>query len=496
MQRLLIILPNNLGDVIMALPVLGALKRHKPGVEISFFVEEGYEAALIGSCFCDRIIKFPRKSIKTDVRTSNWTRAKTTLQSLINEIKELRFDEVVNLSQHPYVSFIVSLINAHDTKGRRFLREGTHSLPDHWSQYLYAVAYGREYNSLHATDIYCRISNVRQGYHSTTINIIPKEKNSAAQWLAEQGCTGNEKTAVFQPGAAWASKRWPYDAFIALGKLLCREGYRIVITGAPSEKQIASVITEALKDNAIMAAGRLTFRETIAVLPFMKFVVCGDTALMHAAAALGVKVYAIFGPTNPVETGPYGEGHVVLAGKCPKRPCFSLVCNNHHCMRSITPETVFGCIKGKRIADGNVDVFTTDFSGGVYNIIHCQKHRSGYFDVEGAAVTRRAFEPENAPAISDNKSEHYILSEIFAGKCREMASMLELFLKDNNRDHISAFERLRAESAASGGIVSFWSALLNIRLNGIPLLDPLSGVSSSIEQCLFTANQILRALHK
>ena len=104
MHRLIVMLPNNLGDVIMTLPMLEAMKAARPDVHISFFVEEGYEGGLLENRFCDRILLFPRKSIKATVNTSQWREGVASLRSIIEEIKSEGCDAVVNLSHSKRVS--------------------------------------------------------------------------------------------------------------------------------------------------------------------------------------------------------------------------------------------------------------------------------------------------------------------------------------------------------------------------------------------------------
>ncbi|MBN1756704.1 MAG: glycosyltransferase family 9 protein [Chitinispirillaceae bacterium] len=495
MHRLIVMLPNNLGDVIMALPVLEAIKAARPHARISFFVEEGYEGGLLGNRCCDRILKFPRKSIKASATAPQWYEGVASLRSIVDEIKSDGCDAVINLAQHPYVSYLATLLDASRTFGQRLLREGNHALPDVWSQYLYAVPFARRYNALHATDVYCRIAGVTSGHGGTAVTITPDEKTRAANWLADHGCPPDERMAVVQPGAAWSSKRWPSGAFIALGKRLARDGYHIVVTGAASERPVASAIADALGERRLLAAGELSFRETMALLPYGRFVVCGDTAVMHAAAALGVKVYALFGPTSPVETGPYGNGHVVVAGRCPKRPCFAAECTTRQCMQSISPDTIYGCIRGETVVGRECDIFTTGFSGGTFRTEPLGGPPHPYYDKAGAALTRKAFELEYAADPTDGDSPvERSRSSLFIGQCGKMERLLGDYLADRNPERLRAFERQRAEAAAGDGIISFWNALLNIRLNSVPLLDPVAGIGLSIEQCRFTAEQISRAV--
>jgi len=127
-------------------------------------------------------------------------------------------------------------------------------------------------------------------------------------------------------------------AFISLGKLLAANGWNICVTGAPVEQEVAATIASRIGTKAVCAAGETSFRQSIALLSCGRACVTGDTAQMHASCALGIPTYAIFGPTNPVETGPYGDGHYVFSGHGPHMPCFKSECTSQECMKSIAPK--------------------------------------------------------------------------------------------------------------------------------------------------------------
>jgi ADP-heptose:LPS heptosyltransferase len=76
-----------------------------------------------------------------------------------------------------------------------------------------------------------------------------------------------------------------------------------------------------------------------------RFVVSNDSGPMHIAAALGIPVYAIFGPTDPQRTGPYGKGHTIIKGEIPCAPCFKKTCEDVKCLKGLSVDRVFETIK-------------------------------------------------------------------------------------------------------------------------------------------------------
>jgi heptosyltransferase-1 len=492
MKKILVILPNNLGDVIMTLPVLGGLKTADPQAHISFFVEQGFEAGLVNSPFCDRIFTFDRKSVRDMARTADWRGAIAEIKKTIADLSSEKFNRVINLSQHPYPSYVTALLGCGDCAGRRFLREGNHALPDAWSRYLYAIPFARSCNDLHATDVYTRIAGPCQMGVSGGLRVSDEEKSKAAAFLYANGMKPDAgPLLVMQPGAASSAKRWPLDHFAALGSQLVANGYRIVVTGAPAEIAPARALGDRIGGSVLVTAGKITFRDTIALLPFTKGCVTGDTAIMHAAAALKVRAYALFGPTNPVETGPYGPGHFVLYGRCVKRPCFCMDCKNTLCMKSIVPETVLGVIKESSVDAAGCDLYKTALRpDGSTCLEPVAAGGAGLFDPAGAALARAiaANAMPDAPVEAVRRD-----AGVFIDRLDRMAAALAEYLETRSMDAIRRYERIHDESGEASGIAAFCAAFLNIRLNGIPLLDPIAGVKESLAACRGLAASLRRA---
>lgn len=86
--------------------------------------------------------------------------------------------------------------------------------------------------------------------------------------------------------------------------------------------------------------GRTGLRELAYLCTRSRLMIATDTGTMHLAAAMGLPVVALFGPTSPSRTGPYGEGHTVIRGETGCSPCFKRQCETRACMRSIKVEDV------------------------------------------------------------------------------------------------------------------------------------------------------------
>lgn len=492
MSRILILLPNNLGDVIMTLPVLDGIKKQNAQNHVTFFVEEGFEGGLINFRSCDNIYKFPRKIVRDYVRTDSWKSGLELLKKISLELTHDNFDKVINLSQHSYISYLVGIINAQDTTGGILLREGNFALRDAWSQYLYSVPFARSFNRFHATDIYKKIAGIGEK-GASRITLTEQEKTKAKDYLIGKGLTAISRIAIFQPGAAYSAKRWPVENFIALGEMLIKDGYNIIITGAPSEIELGKGICQNLSSNCILSSGELTFRETIALTSFSEICITGDTALMHAVAALQKKVFAIFGSTNPVETGPYGADNYIFAGRCANRPCFCNECKSKLCLKSILPEDVHSVISGTAHEKNglNCDVFKTTFNeAGFYTLLPVFGTKDHYYNETGADLSWRAF--DSSVIVSKNEDYQLFKDESlrFTTILKKMEDELTRFIIQRDNEAIHNFENCKRDLMEIKGIGEFWKALLNIRLNSVPVIDIMKGVSDSRKICIDTRKQV------
>lgn len=496
MKRILIILPNNLGDVIMAIPVLYGLRRDDPQCHISFFVENGFEGGLENLPVCDRLFRFHRKKYREYATVSSWRDGVKELLGAAHILRNEMFDLVINYAQHPYLSAFSSLTQSKISLGAIMSRDGCRAIDDLWSQYLYAIPFARKFNRLHATDVYKRIAGIK-GTVVSSIVVTESEKLAAVSFLKSQSIDSFEKLVFFQPGAAFKSKKWLPEYFIELGKMLIDDGYTICISGAPSESEIVNQIDEGLQHGCIVLAGKLTFRETLSTLSLSRFLVTGDTALMHAAASLSVRTIALFSSTNPVETGPYGADHYIVCGRCEHRPCFKTECSMMTCMKRIPPRTIYELIVHDLFKpSGDYDLYRTSINkNGDYELVCDTAAAIDYFTSDGAAITLKALDPHDiyyrSAAISDRYREESLLVASYLDKMVRETDMYEL---TGNPGALSNFEMIKQELTKVNEIGKWWFALLNIRLNSISLLDFGLAIRKSRDVCLMTKAEILNGI--
>jgi ADP-heptose:LPS heptosyltransferase len=122
----------------------------------------------------------------------------------------------------------------------------------------------------------------------------------------------------------------------------------VVLIGGRDDKADAQAIRGMMSVTPIDLTGETSVGQLPALLSSASLLITNDSGPMHVAAAVGTPVVALFGPTSPVRTGPYGAGHRVLTHELPCRPCFSRRCSNAinmECLTSISPTQVLQAVR-------------------------------------------------------------------------------------------------------------------------------------------------------
>ena len=136
---------------------------------------------------------------------------------------------------------------------------------------------------------------------------------SARQWAVDR-LPGETRWVAFLPGAARGpSKQWPEDCFMEAGRVLVSDlTCRVAVLGSGKEQALCERVTAGIGTGASCMAGHTSLQELAGALQRCALVVCNDSGGMHLAAAVGTRVVALYGMTDPAVTGPLGTGHRVL----------------------------------------------------------------------------------------------------------------------------------------------------------------------------------------
>ncbi len=160
-----------------------------------------------------------------------------------------------------------------------------------------------------------------------------------------------EKLCVLAPGSVWATKKWPQEYYIAAGNAFAERGYTVAVSGGPADSDVCDTVANAIP-GAVDASKGLSLRQSAELYRRGEFVLTGDSAPQHIAAAMGARVFAVFGPTvRDFGFWPYSDrGVVIEEDRLDCRPCNihgpqRCPIGTHACMKQITPERVIQLIE-------------------------------------------------------------------------------------------------------------------------------------------------------
>jgi len=322
--RILIIKPSAIGDVVHTLPMLNLLKRRWPAAEISWLLTPLCAPLLEGHPQLEEVIVFNRARYGHAWRSPTATAA---FARFIAGLRSRRFDWVLDFQGLFRSGWMSWLTGAPVRIGFEDAREGAPGFYTHavdsggwWHQH----AIGR-YQHL-AAAAGCGMEPIE--FHFA---ISDTDRAEAARLVPP-----STRYAVLIPGSVWATKRWPAEKFAQLvGPLRDRFGLETVVLGGLDDITVAGRI-----DNSINLVGRTTLRESIALIERAGLVVANDSGPMHVASAMGRPLVALFGPTHPVLTGPYGRLDSVIRLDLPCSPCYDRACFHCSCLKWLDVEAV------------------------------------------------------------------------------------------------------------------------------------------------------------
>jgi heptosyltransferase-2 len=172
---------------------------------------------------------------------------------------------------------------------------------------------------------------------------------AAAALLTAAGWDGRTKLAAIAPGAAYGgAKRWAPGSFAELVNALADDGVRSVLIGSQADEATGAEVLAKVtrRDAALNLTGRTDLVTLAGVLTHCRALITNDSGAMHLAAAAGVSVTAVFGPTDERATRPLGDAHAVITHDVWCRPCMLRECPlDHRCMRGIQPAAVLAAAR-------------------------------------------------------------------------------------------------------------------------------------------------------
>jgi len=337
--NILIVKTSAIGDVIHTLPALNALRRKYPEARIDWLVEEAAADLVIGHAAIDNVLISRRKAWIRDLRQG---RVKAAWQGFAGFVKKMRGTEYDLLLD--FQGLLKSGIFVWLARAKR------------------KVGFGRGMEHAECSYIFLNepISPVNMDQHAAIrellllkaigveseeivfdLPVTNEQREKIGQLLAAEGIDPARPLVAINPMTTWATKHWRNERFARVADQLHDRGMAVVFSGGPQDVRGIEDIRAAMIGKAASLAGKTTLKELAALYERAKVLITTDTGPMHLAAAAGTPVVALFGPTAPWRTGPFGTGHRILRAEIACSPCLKKHCDREHaCMARITVEQV------------------------------------------------------------------------------------------------------------------------------------------------------------
>jgi len=310
-RRLLIVRLGSMGDIVHALPAAIALRRAFPMATLGWIVEERWVELLctpseprsgprsVRRPIVDRIHTVNTKAWRTSLlSTQTWER----IAAGLSELRAPRYEAAVDFQGAVRSALFARCSGAPEIYGASQPWENVASM--FYSRQVFVRGEHVVEQNLSLAE-----AVTRRKLDTPAIEFPCDEaaEKRCDDWLRREAITD---FVLLNPGAGWGAKQWPPDRYAIVAKRLGEAGMKALINFGPGEETLARTVAAA--SNGVAQLLRCTITELIAFTRRARLFVGGDTGPMHLAAALGVPVVAIFGPTNPRRNGPFGSRSIVL----------------------------------------------------------------------------------------------------------------------------------------------------------------------------------------
>ncbi len=314
-KKILVIRNDNIGDLICTTPMIHALKKRFKDASVSVLVNRYNKEAVEGSELIDECFVYDKlKHGRHKSRLGAWLE----LYRVIAEIKKREFDLVIS-ARSSYSPSVARMAYFSGSKWRLGYVPVKGVLP----RFFYNIPIAVEGKVCHEVDKVFRLVShigIKKDDEGLIINIPEAERKNAEDYLRENGVKKGDYLAAMHISSRRPENRWPVDRFIKIGNFFTEKGIKVVVLWMPGDEtnplhpgddEKAEMIAQKMKGKPILYRTE-SVKGLIGILSLCRLMVCLDGGAMHIATALKMPIVAVFGSTNPVVWGPYGDGHTVI----------------------------------------------------------------------------------------------------------------------------------------------------------------------------------------
>ena len=346
MNKILIINPYGIGDVLFTTPVITNLRLFNPQVKIAYLANRRNADFLAVNSEIDKVFIYERDEFVAVYRQNSLKFAQQWFE-LYSTIKEQDFDLVLDYSLNSTFGFLTSLAGIKCRVGFDYRKRGRF-LTDKIPFIGYEDKHIIEYN----LDLLRHIK-VPIVSHQMTFKIPPKDVQWAEAWLALQKIPlGKSLIAVVAGGgASWGKdakyRRWSVAKYAQLvDKIIENFDAAIILMGDSKEEELCRELISQAHFPIYYAVGKTSLSGMAALLAQCRLGIVNDAGPLHVAVAVGLKTVSIFGPVDPAIYGPYpAEGHAVVQKGLACQPCYRRFrmakCGHISCLGELSVEEVY-----------------------------------------------------------------------------------------------------------------------------------------------------------
>ena len=335
-KRILIMRGVGVGNLVLMLPTLKALRERYPAARIDFITLESNRG------FLERLGYFSRIWYLSDRTVPGFC---GTFATTVPRLLASEYDLFIDFEQFARTSAIVGLL-------LRIPRRIGFVIPGHGreSSFTDAVPFHRD---LHMMDGFYTLLEPLGIPQVTGLDPVPvpttvEEESSVDRVLADADIRPGERIAIVHPGTGenFILRRWAPERFAGVADYLADRGFRIVLTGVRAEADIVARVGQHMTAPAFNAVGRFSLGELLALLRRASLVISNDTGPIHLASGQGAPVIGLYGPNTPALYGARGAQAMAFYLGLPCSPCMTNVnekasdCQNNICMTLMTVDQV------------------------------------------------------------------------------------------------------------------------------------------------------------
>jgi len=321
---------NWIGDAVMTLPAVAAIRNTFPNARISILVKP-WVAEIYHLCNAvDEVIPFQSPGVHSGIAGKI---------RLAKELKAKSFDMAI-LLQNAIEAAIISRLAGIPVRAG-YNSDGRGLLLTHSVQRTEAIRKVRqiEYYLEMVKALGCQSAEAN-------VHLKPgKEYEIVSERLCDQhGISGDTFLIGIAPGAAYGpAKRWFPERFAAVANRLIDDfSAQAILFGSSEDRKSTDAVQHNVSHKLINLAGKTNLKEAIAVIARCNLFISNDSGLMHVAGALNIPTVAIFGSTNPLTTSPVGDKSIVIYKGASCSPCLKETCpTDFRCMEMISAEEVY-----------------------------------------------------------------------------------------------------------------------------------------------------------